>query len=1639
MENIKDEDVMKFTFHIHLPKGVLEKFGQPMVLGSSKELGFWRNPIVKLRQPSPQNPTYWQSESVIISLSNFNEINDIQYKYAFHGKDGNIMWEGYSSEDNRMLDIEKNDQFDIWKNNSYLSEKFDYNFAFVDYIYSTIKENNLKDKVMEYQHLLTKHKELTIRVSNLDFIFHHVKDKLKEKRLFLCLFLGYFITRQGAVYKLPNQFPSGLLLKALDGYKQETLPSNTKDLMYIAITSLIQHNAIQMEFDWLIIFRIAAEVDPNYNFIEHLEALKYPNEKLLAKFTKEVEFTKLYIKGIRFETYVKLAKWIIQLCYNLDSLHKLCGDILLHNSFYFFYKSGYFSKNISQYFIERVRNIHEGDIILSLEVISQSHNLNILNIFPEILNDGWYHDCFPDTETTKEKVQEICVNWFKLLLAKLASNENDFVYLVFQKLESMYPLFSQKINIWQDLTDIAIKRIKRCSETRIFAATKLIVQIKQDYVNKLFLDIVKEILDKTVQQIDDWLLNKIFIICDCKCKTLEIPNSMSEEILCYIMTTLQMRSDCNILKDNRFWNIILHATGCVEKLNSISFVKHAKMSISELDGLFPEKTIDLQLLQQRLVYFDERLFQQFDVAVTEKKALSDISQDKIHNLLEQKPSVYMISNSMINDIEFPFSYYFMNQINHYKNYYYKELDILEHKSENINYQHKELYEELVDDHMKDFRNNLISIYPNFENLQKYSELYYNDFIKIILSTHTKKLASKKQLEQLDFILRHLMGDKIVNDPFILHIYWWKYADNIKTQLKLIENFPDITEIQNDFIIYGKLDQYFFRRTIKLILQNICDHKPWKQDMNYILSVNDKINRSKKVLNLSNFDLLLICDDLLRINLMPLAKIKEMIYLGKSDENQEFITVDIINIVFNSLDNNNDIVPIRTFITRVLDLISLKSEVRLILYKNLFSREPFELIGIIIEKIFITEHHQNRRIFFKLIKNSKKILKLSNRLNTINNSIKNLNSDMGVLCCEIIQKILYKFGLDELSPYFKHSIESFTNQEDLSLQQTFMLQQITSIAFLKEFIYKYWKNYIQEDNSLSKSLIKEINEIMNISHSFIQSLKTYFVPNLYQKKIIDNTKQFKVIKEEFPWLESFTDERVPKIWKLSRKVNFEDFYAFYNSNWQNLEKYPFLSIYFKNYKQLKLINHLYPIVRFVKILNLKLEYYLTRKVAHLMKFHEFIVNESHENANLKTLFEEFAFGWNYVMDYFVQYQSKELPYNKSNKPIMNLELPVIYGLIDQKDAGIHLCTILDFLIKLHNEFLDNIIAIPVGKCKSLEFLKDLYWDTREHNIYFIKSIKIAQAQDINFINYEWNDRILKYSQKNLEMEDINFIFDLQKIEIKLVKKLVLNKVYFEMEDNQLYLKKFSFKHELFHNHLRIFFDIKKFLPQESIQMDTNKTLLFLAMFQPSNSLLAANSSFNSINLPDLLFLFEIIFYFIKELSVKNSELLISDFVNQWLKLTRFNSIDFINVLKKFSLKHIIAFYEKIEEQVANSVIHNIDVKFKVLLTQQMKDSINNIVDYYNLKNRADQLIPAKAFALSLKRFIYRYLLSDSNIETLSLNIYFLDFTLDLWTCDVEEELIEILFPSCLLVSHAYNTYNFITNEIKATVSRIEMVL
>ena len=56
--------------------------------------------------------------------------------------------------------------------------------------------------------------------------------------------------------------------------------------------------------------------------------------------------------------------------------------------------------------------------------------------------------------------------------------------------------------------------------------------------------------------------------------------------------------------------------------------------------------------------------------------------------------------------------------------------------------------------------------------------------------------------------------------------------------------------------------------------------------------------------------------------------------------------------------------------------------------------------------------------------------------------------------------------------------------------------------------------------------------------------------------------------------------------------------------------------------------------------------------------------------------------------------------------------------------------LGFLIRLNNEFLDGVMAIPIGKCESLMFLESVLWSYQTLEKYFITLKKVTHALDIN---------------------------------------------------------------------------------------------------------------------------------------------------------------------------------------------------------------------------------------------------------------------------------------------------------------------
>ncbi|RIA92696.1 hypothetical protein C1645_804473 [Glomus cerebriforme] len=1449
---------------------------------------------------------------------------------------------------------------------------------------------------------------------------------------------------------------------------------------------------------------------------------------------------------------------------------------------------------------------------------------------------------------------------------------------------------------------------------------------------------------------------------------------------------------------------------------------------------------------------------------------------KIEDLPEPKPDGYNMPTGCLLDLEFPFSLYFMKQIDNFKRHYEEEIAMLQNDDDYIDFTINELYDYVIEEHLEHFKNGLLTSIPQLRDspLEWASELYFNDFVTVIAA---KDSVNKKLLA---LILKLLIGTDKVLQPFFLHAYWWKNANEVLAQLKLAQMFPAIIkniEIQENDIVRGSPEKYLVKEVTEILLQQICGNfegtanihliDKWQHDVTKVLSLSNKITRAK---NLPDLQLLRIVNDLVAAKAIPLDNIREIIQLGLSSDKQEVLSEKFVSTVLDKLDkleqNEKNLIPRRSFIMRCLALIPIKSDVRLRLYEKLFSKEPFPLMGAIIERIFLKEGIENEDIFFTMITDPEKALRQSARLNTINNCLKDLDTNMATLCCDVIEQTFFiDEELENLAPFFEQAVEA------LYRKGRPILQKLSSIAFLKEFVRRFWDNFFQEDkmegdddnDDTSGELIDKIDNIMTFTHPLIHSFRIYFLSELSRRDFsTDDIRRFcEAQKRNLPWFRTFNWEdikenrlsfnpycilpeyneleisfmtfynignmepfqtfmqninqkltltaklslmgllfirlhvlRASKVWghpemqsadfltrelaginlpdkfkmiainilsnkqpllqinnpeinntdlflksvishiialhvsvetnssqlamylhklqdcqdlfiltcisdvesvalniikeqitryvcqcgfeyffknwdnvthinkclqceniisgattygqpaeeitrfntkvakqqvsvtndqvgyigepvnqnlyhyvgtlpppsyrilhlivhaligasasqsalaflrknnqiatdsekycmehirndweilknllncsnqnlalmfhslislmaekpplpnqqirtsierenwetefninyilpqiknitetaaiyrmKLSKAstkseknnaideinqtlvmdkqhqnenlpglwrmigiaiINFDSFHAHYKSNLTYTSTYPFLSVFFKYSGQLELLRHLFPIIKFVQILNSELGFQLTRQTARDMTFKQFIEKESNDDVNeenfnsLKTAFDDFCLGWNTVMPLINRYKCHELP---NYKPVMGYNLPVVFGLMEPKNSGIFLCAIVYYLVNLQNTFLQEVIAIQPGTCRSLKFLDVPAFDielsisktkSKIPNGYYLQSMNLDHVRSVNIIDFDFDEEILSaYNQRNLAIaqgEDI--VYDLVKIEAELAYILVFGKVYIEtLPGSQLYLEPFPYYMELFQGYTSILGDIKNLITQEPIP--TEKMNLLIGVPNNSSSFMYPQRVSESIldNASEILSSLEILLCFIKRTSVGDGDKSIKGYVSQWIKLSSLNEHGGLSKILNIDLrlKHLVSLYELVEEQVANVKIKYIHEKYKAPLTADMETAILQSVDFEQ-QTTTKKIIPAEAFVLALKRFMLRFLTLENQKEMEPLYVYLQDSSLNFWPSTIPEDLIDELFPENLFVANTYDAYKFTINKLK----------
>ncbi|CAG8684031.1 13298_t:CDS:2, partial [Funneliformis mosseae] len=564
----EDDSYTKIIFHVHFPK---VHVGDPVIVGNIEELGNWNEPKVILKQHNKKHTSYWYSDPIQIPNVRFQVT--VRYKYAVYSYNNlHLEYEGSGPDDDRELDIQRQ-QFDIWKNNSaYRINKIN-DYMFLNVIYGS---ENIKGMILDYDRILKQHQDLTLSVTNLQFINKRVSDKSIGKRLFLCFLLGHIAANNSERFELPREFQFFPLLQAFFTVDQYTFPSDSMHVVLKGIDLLIRHNIHYGLFEWLEIFSIAKNFDPQYKFINTISFSNCNNEKYIEDCFEKI------LKD-KFDEYhrAKIIKWLMSQCNNAkyfsiiwrsskksdkklrqdleDNIKKMISEdepANLHKNFTQLpddirdkvsdlFKKRVLdlltkdrlaiwdepkSKSISNLLNSKRLNWTKNEYIAVLRTVSTSNDDQLLSVFPSLLKNWKEMSNGIDYQIT-----QLCINWYKKLMNRIGrtssnstAHRGESIIAVLENLSRICSLINEH-SILGELIGLTFGHIRRFPEESILNTASNVEKFSSEAVH-VFTKVIEEKIDS--MELDRFipLLNKMQVICGSTGKSLKIPNDEQYKI-----------------------------------------------------------------------------------------------------------------------------------------------------------------------------------------------------------------------------------------------------------------------------------------------------------------------------------------------------------------------------------------------------------------------------------------------------------------------------------------------------------------------------------------------------------------------------------------------------------------------------------------------------------------------------------------------------------------------------------------------------------------------------------------------------------------------------------------------------------------------------------------------------------------------------------------------------------------------------------------------------------------------------------------------------------------------------------------------------------------------------------------------------
>ncbi|KAF0511752.1 e3 ubiquitin-protein ligase [Gigaspora margarita] len=582
-----------------------------------------------------------------------------------------IVMEGNSAMDNRVLSSAYN-QYDIWKTNhsaNLYSPSLNKDFRFINVICESVTLENFKNKVMEFQSIL-KYQQ-TIHAIEMDSIYAHLSNSPNEfQKILICVILAYhivFIQKKARNhFKLPENFPSTDLLIALNKVQSEDLlPSNAKKLFTNATSALVRHNSSKRDlFDWMKLFAVAHIFDQDYMFISHIKRHEYKDKDEIQLFYNLLKTNvKPHIDQInkidRPLIYKKVIKAIITISFfeiescdflvneiigkeNMSQeIRKFLGDTICKNLnsnnpciLEYYYKSltedlrvecvSAFQKEFKKFMCnsESTWNVKdsesmfqlfsqlfvsEPDIVEILDLLSKSTNLCLLQLFPKWLKSAL--ELKDNIQLLNNNISSICDAWYSSIITAITQRKqtNNIAIIMYDQLSAISFIFEKRFDIYKRLLDTIEKSI---NDIPIDLLLQSFVGNFESYIIKDFIKIFNEKLNFLIYANDDKLITTIAKICDSSASSLNIPNLLCEDTICYILDIIHNKAKISgnfnisndeqqslLFKSFKFWVFLLNANGKVNKLHSHPHIKYVRSQISQLVYSIKDRSIQIGLLK----------------------------------------------------------------------------------------------------------------------------------------------------------------------------------------------------------------------------------------------------------------------------------------------------------------------------------------------------------------------------------------------------------------------------------------------------------------------------------------------------------------------------------------------------------------------------------------------------------------------------------------------------------------------------------------------------------------------------------------------------------------------------------------------------------------------------------------------------------------------------------------------------------------------------------------------------------------------------------------------------------------------------------------------------------------------------------